>query len=70
MEGRYLWDRYDIAWGFEEGNVKYTLVPKGKGNKKPTITYQHENMTEERRKRNLERVRELIYKLTEGKLKA
>jgi len=58
-----FWEEHSLFWEIDKGILKSKVVPKGEGNKKPEITYNYEEMSEEQRDRNKKRVRELINKV-------
>jgi len=55
-----VWKDKDLYWYFDEGRLRAKVVPKGKGNRKPVITYKYE---EEKKEEATEKLKELKRKI-------
>ena len=53
------WKDHSLFWELKQGKLKAKVVPKGKGNEKPKITYKYEEMPEQKKLRNLKILKEL-----------
>lgn len=55
------WRTHNIDWQVDsEGRLTPEVVPRGQGHKKPVITWDYEEITEEQRERNKRRIKKLV----------